>query len=82
MLTIMGIVARRHSWELGGATAEVEKSMVSDPVRRIGALTVVLRIPGQLDERARKTLEAAALACPVHKSLHPDISIPVRFEWQ
>lgn len=81
MLTTMGIVAQRHGWELRGASAEVEKVMVSQPVRRIGELTVVLRIPGEFDERARTTLERAALSCPVHKSLHPDVALPVRFEW-
>lgn len=81
MLTILGIVARRHQWDLSGATVEVEKEMVNDPVRRIGSLSVVLRLPGEFDERAKRTLEQAALTCPVHRSLHPDLKIPVRFEW-
>lgn len=81
MLTTMGIVAARHGWKFEGARASVEKAMVADPVRRIGSLSVVLRLPGELDERARTTLERTALTCPVHRSLHPDVSIPVRFEW-
>ncbi len=81
MLTTMGIVAQRHGWDLRGASAEVEKVMVSEPTRRIGELRVVLRLPAGLDERARTTLERAALTCPVHKSLHPDVRLPVRFEW-
>lgn len=81
MLTTMGLVAERHGWKLDGATATVEKAMVADPVRRIGSLTVVLKLPGELDERARTTLERTALTCPVHRSLHPDVSIPVRFDW-
>lgn len=78
MLTIMGIVARRHAWDLSGATVEVTKGMVQAPVRRIGSLEVVIRVPAELDEAARKTLENAAYTCPVHKSLHPEIQIPVR----
>ncbi|HVS09790.1 MAG TPA: OsmC family protein [Planctomycetota bacterium] len=81
MLTIMGIVARRHGWELSGASATVEKEMIADPARRIGRLTVVIRGPEDLDEPARRALEAAALTCPVHKSLHPSLEIPLRFEW-
>jgi putative redox protein len=81
MLTIMGIVARRHGWDLSGASAAVEKEMVADPARRIGRLTVVIRGPMHLDEPARRALEAAALTCPVHKSLHPSLEIPLRFEW-
>ena len=42
MLTVMGIVAERHGWDLRGAHVSVEKSMVADPVRRIGKLAVVI----------------------------------------
>ena len=80
MLTTMGIVAARHGWRIEGASATVEKTMVADPVRRIGSLAVVLRLP-ELDERARTTLERTALTCPVHRSLAPEVSIPVTFEW-
>ena len=81
MLTTMGIVAERHGWSLAGARAEVEKTMVTDPERRIGRLAVVLSIPGERDERERAALERAALACPVHRSLRPEVEIPVRFAW-
>jgi len=81
MLTTMGIVARRHDWNLDGATATVEKVMVADPVRRIGKLVVQIRMPAGLDARARETLEKTALTCPVHKSLSPAVEIPLAFEW-
>jgi putative redox protein len=81
MLTTMGIVAERHGWKLDGATARVEKSMVADPVRRIGKLAVAIRIPGNFDARTREVLERTAHTCPVHKSLHPSVEIPVVFEW-
>jgi len=81
MVTIMGIVAERHGWDLRGASVRVEKGMVNEPVRRIGSLAVVIRVPGEYDEKARQILEQAALTCPVHKSLHPGIAIPLRFEW-
>ncbi len=81
MLTTMGIVAARHGWDLSGASASVEKEMVSDPARRIGRLTVVIRVPGALDQRARTTLERTALTCPVHHSLSPSVEIPLCFEW-
>ena len=82
MLTVMGIVAERHGWNMKGATVDVEKGMVREPVRRIGRLTVVIRVPGEFDESKRRVLERAAMACPVHASLHPDVDVPVRFEWQ
>lgn len=81
MLTIMGIYAARHGIDLRGARAEVTKEMVQEPVRRIGKLAVVFHMPRRIDPRHREALERAALTCPVHKSLHPDIEAPVRFEY-
>jgi len=81
MLTTMGIVAKRHGWAIEGSTATVEKHMVADPERRIGMLTVELRIPGNFGEKERTILERTALTCPVHKSLSPKVEIPIRFQW-
>jgi putative redox protein len=50
-------------------------------VRRIAKLSVVLRIPGRFDARARETLERTAHTCPVHTSLDARVEIPVAFEW-
>ncbi|MCK6446404.1 MAG: OsmC family protein [Planctomycetes bacterium] len=81
MLTIMGQVAARHGWDLTGTRVSVKKHMVKEPVRRIGKLEVVIRVPRDFDERARTSLERAALTCPVHQSLDHAIEIPLRFEW-
>jgi len=81
ILTTMGIVARRHGWDLRGATASVVKTMVADPARRIGRLEVVVRVPGDFDEKARRTLETTALTCPVHKTLGAGVELPLHFEW-
>lgn len=84
MLTTMGIAAQKHGWVLEGATADVEKGMVAEPVRRIGELAVVIRVPdqsGPRSERERTVLERAALTCPVHKSLGPEVEIPITFHW-
>lgn len=81
MLTIMGIAAQDRGWDLRGATARVEKHMVADPRRRIGRLEVVLRLPPGLPPEARPVLERAALGCPVHASLRPEVEVPIRFEW-
>ena len=45
MLTVMGIAARRLGVDMTGAKATVDKGMVADPLRRIGRLSVQIRIP-------------------------------------
>jgi putative redox protein len=82
MLTIMGIVARRHDIDLSGTTARVTKEMAQAPVRRIARLAVHFRIPRDLPPDDRQRLEKAALTCPVHQSLHPDVDAPVTFEFR
>jgi putative redox protein len=81
VLTTMGIVASRHGWKLEGARATVEKTMVADPVRRIGKLALVVHMPAGLDEKARETLERTAHTCPVHKSLGANVEMPMTFVW-
>ena len=80
ILTTMGLVARRHGIELKGAQITVEKHMISNP-RRIGRLPTEVVMPGSFTPEQRKLLEAAAHACPVHKSLHADIESPITFQW-
>jgi putative redox protein len=81
MLTTMAIAAQRHDIAFEGATAKVGKEMVSAPIRRIGQLTVEISVPMELSEENERRLRAAALSCPVHKSLHPDVKVPVTFYW-
>ncbi|MFN6145508.1 MAG: OsmC family protein [Planctomycetota bacterium] len=80
ILTTMGIVARRHGIELKGARAKVEKHMQTSP-RRIARLPVELHVAGTFTAEQKKLLEATAHACPVHKSLHPDIDAPIAIHW-
>jgi putative redox protein len=81
MLTIMGIIAQRQELNITGTTVRVIKEMTSAPPRRIARLAVMIQVPARLCEQDRKRLENAALACPVHSSLHPDIEIPITFKW-
>ncbi|WP_229741046.1 OsmC family protein [Silvibacterium dinghuense] len=81
MLTVMGIMARTLEVDIAGATATVEKSMATEGIRRIGQLAVKIRVPGEFTEEQREKLERAAHTCPVHKSLHPDVQMPIEFVW-
>jgi len=82
MATTMGIYAKRHDIDLRGLAVSVEKEMSADAPRRIAKLTVELRMPLPQSHPHREVLERTALTCPVHKSLHPDVALPVRFVWQ
>ncbi len=81
MLTLMGIFAQRHSIVLTGTKVSVQKEMTSVPMRRIARLTAEIRVPLPPDHPHREALERAALTCPVHQSLHPDVEKPVNFTW-
>jgi putative redox protein len=79
MLTIMGMAARTLDIDFSGATAAVGKEMTSTPPRRIERLTVRIHVPRSLSAADKEKLERAAHTCPVHKSLHPDVEIPIEF---
>jgi putative redox protein len=81
ILTILGILARRHEIDLGGGSVKVVKEMSKTSPRRIARLETTVRIPLDLPEEMRARLENAAHQCPVHKSLHPDVEAPITFVW-
>ncbi len=81
MATTMGIVAERHGIDLSGALVSVDKDMVSAPTRRVGRLVTLVQVPVDPGDENRRRLEQAALLCPVHASLHPDVQHPVTFRW-
>jgi putative redox protein len=81
MLTIMGIAAQRMEIDLSAATVTVTKEMAQAPVRRIARLAVTIRVPTPLTKEQQQKLQNAAMTCPVHKSLHPDVQTPISFQW-
>ncbi|MBI4397697.1 MAG: OsmC family protein [Candidatus Omnitrophica bacterium] len=81
MITIMGIVARRHQIDLSGLTASVTKEMVTEPERRIGKITVTFQFARNHTEKEKTLLERAAMTCPVHKSLSHEIETPIYFKY-
>ncbi|MEM9646571.1 MAG: OsmC family protein [Planctomycetota bacterium] len=81
ILTILGMMAKRHGWALEGAAVQVEKEMVRQPIHRIGKLATTVTLPGGSlsDANARRRLENAVETCPVHRSLNPEIIAPIEF---
>ncbi|MCA0153778.1 OsmC family protein [Winogradskyella vincentii] len=80
MLTVMGIKARNMNVDMSGTTAEVTKTMASEP-RRISKIEIVIDFPFSANDKTKKILEHTAKTCPVHYSLHPDIKKDVIFNW-
>jgi putative redox protein len=81
MLTIMGIAAKSLNIDLSETNILVRKEMVVKPIRRIGKLEVVISVAAKLDDAQKQKLIDAALSCPVHQSMHPDVQMPVEFIW-
>lgn len=81
MATIMGITARRKEVDLEGLRIVVGKEMTSTSPRRIASLKVEIFMPMHHDHPQAKLLQGAALGCPVHHSLHPEIEVPVYWFW-
>jgi putative redox protein len=79
ILTLMGIVARRHGWSLEGTTARVDKTMTTSGVRKIALLEVWIALPAHLDDEARTVLQEAGEGCPVKRSLEG--AVPMALHW-
>ncbi|SVA00981.1 uncharacterized protein METZ01_LOCUS53835 [marine metagenome] len=80
MLTIMGIVARRHKVNIDGTRADVEKIMGTEP-RRITEIQIEFYFPGNYDSKTKTILEKAALNCPVAKSLAESLQQSIGFNF-
>jgi len=82
MMSLITLVGQRDGLDLTGLAFRAEKHMSSTPPRRISAIPVTLHMPKGLTPDQRKKLENAALTCPVHRSLHPDVEKPVTFVYE
>lgn len=81
MLTLMGIAARKLKVDLGKMSADVEKTMTTSGVRKIGKIIVRIRSSTLPQKHDLEKLERAAIDCPVHLSLHPEVAVEIDFLW-
>jgi len=81
ILTTMAIVANKLKVDMDDARATVTKEMAPAPDRRIAKMEVEIIMPLGIAIEHREKLEAAAHKCPVHKSMGPDVKMPIRFTW-
>ena len=78
MITIMAIAAEKNGINISETSASVKKIMGTNP-RTISDIVIEIKMSKDLALKDRKRLEKAALACPVHKSLHPDMNKEITF---
>lgn len=79
MLTIMGINAQTHGFNIDGAKVDITKIMGTNP-RRVVEVVVNFTFPhNRYSAKERKLIELAAKECPVANSLHPDLKQTVRY---
>ena len=80
MITIMAIAAEKNGINISETSASVKKIMGTNP-RTISDIVIEIKMNKDLALKDRKRLEKAALACPVHKSLHPDMNKEISFSY-
>ncbi|HSC52786.1 MAG TPA: OsmC family protein [Phnomibacter sp.] len=82
LITTMAIKATDMNIELEGASVDVQKYMSKEPPRRIVKVEVDVKLPAiNISDRDRTVLEAAGNACPVAKSLHPEVEQVIKYSW-
>jgi uncharacterized OsmC-like protein len=79
-LSTMALAAQREGLPWGNARAAVEKRMTAAP-RRIGELVLRFDMPREVRPADRPRFEEIARTCPVARSLHPDVGVPMEFRW-
>jgi uncharacterized OsmC-like protein len=81
VLTIIGIAARTHGFNIDGAEVTTTKIMGTDP-RRVVELVSEFTLPrSNYSAKEKKIIELCAKECPVHNSLHPDLKKTFTFKY-
>lgn len=76
----MGTLAVRSDLDISGACADVDVSMTDKPRLRIGAIDIVVTVPGAFSDRDRTRLEQAAEHCPIKNSFGSDVPISISLD--
>ncbi len=76
----MGIYAEDHGIDLRGTTISVEKEMSANP-RRIARIITTITVPLPADTLHKAALEECVLGSPAMRSLHPDVEVPITWNW-
>ena len=80
METIIGIYAEDHGLDITGTSITVGKVMSANP-RRIARIETEITVPLPADTEHKQALIDCVLGSPAMRSLHPDIEVPITWNW-
>jgi uncharacterized OsmC-like protein len=81
MLTIIGIAAKTHEFDIDGTIVQITKIMQAHP-RKVSEIKVDFKLPANhYSEKQKSIIENAARTCPVALSLHPDVIQTLTFSY-
>ena len=81
MVTIMGMSAKTHGFNIDGTKISVQKIMGTNP-RRVVEIIVDLHFPhANYSAKEKKIIELSSKECPVAQSLHPDLKQTINFHY-
>jgi uncharacterized OsmC-like protein len=81
MVTVMGIAARGHNFNIDGSKLVITKIMTVEAPRRIAEVVIDITFPGDYSEKVKKIIEFTVKNCPVALSLHPDVKQTVTLRY-
>jgi len=72
-ITVVGIAARTHGFNVDGTSIKITKIMASDP-RRVGEVIVEMDFPAEkYTEKQKAIIRHTINTCPVGQSLNPEL---------
>ena len=72
-ITVVGIAARTHGFNVDGTSIKITKIMASDP-RRVGEVIVEMDFPAaKYTEKGKSIIRHTINTCPVGQSLNPEL---------
>ena len=80
-MTIIGIAARNHGFNVDGTGMRITKIIAENP-RRVAEVVVEFDFSeNNFSKKEKAIIENAAKTCPVAKSLHPDLKQTMLFNF-
>jgi putative redox protein len=80
ILTTVAIFAEKENISITGAECTTEKVMTPPP-RKVASLKTIVKFPKSIPDEFKKRIPEIANNCPVKKSLHPDVEVPVEIHF-